>query len=147
MKKLVNSIFVICILVAVLSCQKTEENQITPVLKAVNALIANPWTLDKMSLNGVDVTNEIGDLAFKGLKITFKKDYTYQATPNTTDYFSTGSWRLIDEKTVIINDLPDSFGRVATLHIQKLDNDNFQFYVYYEFGSGLEDEVNLFLKK
>ena len=147
MKKIANTILVIWVLVTGFSCQKTEENEITPVLKAVNYLTANTWTLDRMSLNSSDVTNTIGNLAFKGLKITFKKDYTYQVSPNSTDYFSTGSWRLINEQTLKINDLPNSFGKVAMLYIKKLDNDNFQFYVDYEFGGGLEDEVYLFFKK
>jgi hypothetical protein len=138
----------ILFLFGIVACQKTEVSpNTTPTTQTSALLTANTWKLSKINVSGNDITNLVPDLAFKGMQITFNKNYTYQTLPQATTVFTTSNWRLKDDKNLVLNDLPNSVGRATEFNIAKITSTTLELYVDYTPYNNGEDIIYLLFEK
>jgi hypothetical protein len=97
--KVLFSVMLVAILFATTGCEKLTDEEL---------LIEDVWTWDKMTTNS---TNEdiktlvaFSDALMTGGKFSFRPDGTYKVTVAAFSYEDSGTWELLDSKTLKMDD-------------------------------------------
>jgi hypothetical protein len=130
MKKLFLAFITLAVFAFVfVSCKKYEEGP-TISLASKKSRVANTWTIEKMIVNGNDVTST-SQTYIAGFSVELTKDYTYTRTAD--GYTETGTWDFDSEKENIITTPSSVLGIVVTSKILKLKNK--ELWIKYTIGS------------
>jgi hypothetical protein len=80
-------LYLVVVTMLITSCGG-DEKEVDPIEVAKSQLMANPWKLNSVTVDGVDKTS-----LFTGLKVVFSNS-SYTATPSNVIWRSSGNWEL-----------------------------------------------------